>query len=219
MNELYITIGILLTIIIGILAWGLRNYVNEKFKNLATEQDIKGITKIVEKVKHELSVLTNKRNVLFNEEKEALVSFLSVWSIWYSYIKSMEDFHKVSDYEVLSDISKKYNTDYDKVLLAMSKVELFLNNEEIVRASHNLIQATFVIQECNEKHILVFHRRRLEMNSAQEEKRRDLLSIAIEKNDEAMLNFGEEVRPLHTKNDEARAKFISLSKAYIRKDI
>ena len=86
--------GITCSIIACLLYFAFRSYLNKKFENIATIEDTRKINTIVEEIKTkyqadtenlkaQLSILTNKNNVIFQEEKNALVSFLSEWNVWY----------------------------------------------------------------------------------------------------------------------------------------
>src|SRR5690554_4588920 len=68
-------------------------YVREKGKNQATKEDLKEITDTVEEVKRKyteenellranLNILTSKKNIMFTEEKEAIVQYFAQLNKW-----------------------------------------------------------------------------------------------------------------------------------------
>ncbi len=91
-----ITLGItiiVLQIICGLLSGYLLNYVNQRGKNWADKKDLKAITDIVEDVKQkyqadnerlraELTVISNRKTKDFSDEKESVILFYTAVNEW-----------------------------------------------------------------------------------------------------------------------------------------
>lgn len=218
-------------IIGGLVYFLLKVYVGKKLENVATEEDIGGITKAVEsiktdfqkdieKLKQELAVLTNKRNVLFNEEKEAIVSYLSIWNVWFSNLKSAADFHKVSDFQTVRDTIEKYNTGFDNVQMAMSKLELFLNDNEILAKAGIININTYEIQKKATENIKAIYNcfnktETLKKEDATDEEIGKVYAELLEK----IKEYTTTIPPMFMEVNTMRSEFVQLCRVYIRKDI
>ena len=64
----------------------LKSYFQEKGKNVATKEDVEGITSLVESVKSQLQVSLQAKLSLRAEEHQALVDYFSKYSAWLSAI-------------------------------------------------------------------------------------------------------------------------------------
>ena len=166
-DYLEITLPLILLSIGGVAFWGLKIYVGKKLENIATSQDIKSMTETVESVKqmfthqteelkHSLTVLTNKESALFNEEKDALHVYYSSWQVWYTNLIKKNVNYAPSAIETIDDILKdldftKHENEFDTVTITISKLELFLGNENILNLAHILIVKTLELQTIIEK--------------------------------------------------------------------
>ena len=118
--ELFIFLGVpLIVSMLKYFDFGLKSYINKKFENIATKQDAKDLTVIVEgvkksfqddteKLKSELSILISKHNLIFSEEKEAIVQYLSAWDVWFASLKQnfIEEYN-ISNYSEMKKIKIK----------------------------------------------------------------------------------------------------------------
>ncbi len=216
-------------IIGGLVYFLLKVYVGKKLENVATEEDIGGITKAVEsiktdfqkdieKLKQELAVLTHKHTLLFQEEKQAIVDYLSAWNIWFGSLNSEDDFHKLTDIEVVRDIIKRYNKNYDNAQIAMSKLELFLDNDEVIESAEKLNSETLdlhklmtiIIQSLNRYHDEM---KLFKNDSAKAKDANERMSNTVSEYRKQIKNTAQKAYMI------TREEFISISKKYIRKDI
>src|SRR6478736_2926741 len=106
---------IVLILVIGYFIFHFKSYFKKKGENLADKEDIGELTEIVEEgrtryssdienLKAELSLFTQKKSSVFEEEKGALIVFFSQLNIWIwetLRIEAHEYFH--GNYEDLSD--------------------------------------------------------------------------------------------------------------------
>lgn len=205
-------------------------YFTKKIDNIATREDVGKITHEVEKVKQDFTVLTNKHNILFAQEKEALVSYLSEWNLWHSKLKIMFSEYDITNYSELKNVRKEWNAKYDDVQLEFSKVELFVNNDEIINLGIQLNTATYNLQRLHHiKYLVEIYNRCSILNHTQKE----IKSGKVNGNDEnvkrSIKKLNDEIISLRNEHNEgskefyrhvliARKEFITVSKKYIRKD-
>lgn len=124
-------------------------YVIQKGKNLADKTDLKEITDIVEEVKNKytqdnellranLSLLTSKKNVMFNEEKEAIIQYyaqLNKW-IWDGLNISIIDYNH-TNYSNIANKMIRMQDDHNQTNIAFAKLQLLCKDEAIVKAAHD----------------------------------------------------------------------------------
>ncbi len=150
MTPIGITI-IVLQIITGLFIAGLTNYVNQRGKNLANKTDLKDITDIVEdakqkyqqendRLKAELNILTDRKTQVFAEEKEALILFntsINEW-MWNKCNIPIFDFN-ASNQNQLEDALIALKNQYYQVQVHFSKVQLLVDNEELINIGNQFI--------------------------------------------------------------------------------
>lgn len=151
MDNMTIFWIILLQIISGLLTAYLTYYVQQKGKNWADKEDLKAITGIVEDVKQkyqadnerlraELAVLTNRKTKDFTDEKESVVLFYTSINEWLwdktniSFINYDRD-----NYQELSEKLIALNSNYNQVNVLYSKMQLLVDNKDLVNKGHELI--------------------------------------------------------------------------------
>jgi hypothetical protein len=121
-------------VIIGLLLYlaFLKSYFQEKGKNLATKEDIKEMTSLVESVKSELQYSLQAKLSLRAEEHDALIDYFTKLSAWLSAISNCS-FAGVDKDNLgrLSEIRTGLDTYYVEVGLAASKMELLTESAEI----------------------------------------------------------------------------------------
>jgi hypothetical protein len=130
------------------------SYFKKKGDNLAKKEDIAELTEIVQQIEHnyatdieslkaKLTILTNKRTSVFEEEKESIVTFFASVNYWVwdtLHIETHEYFH--GNYGELSDKIIRFRDAYKKVNVAMSKVDLLISNPELVKSGNDLVTAS-----------------------------------------------------------------------------
>jgi hypothetical protein len=234
----------------GLIYLALKSYIGKKFENIATIEDTGKITEAVESVKktfqddterlkQELSVLTNKHNVLFAEEKDALHIYFSAWNVWINTIEIMSVDYVSKEYKDVEaiekyryDITKSKSFSYEKVLISMSKLQLFLNDDKIINAAYELNLKTGEHQKIHEDYIDDFVHfsfgicsleKHLEEAKATDDKLgenriKDVLMEKRQKLTECAMLFNETKQAKFNQVETAKKKFISLCRDYIRKD-
>ena len=234
----------------GLIYLALKSYIGKKFENIATIEDTRKITEAVESVKktfhddterlkQELSVLTNKHNILFAEEKEALHIYFSAWNVWINMIEVMivdyvsKQYKNIEDIEKYRyDITKSKSASYEKVLISMSKLQLFLNDDKIINSAYELNLKTGEYQKIHEDYTDDFVHfsfgihsleNKLEQARAIEDKsdEKTIYEVLMEKRrklTECAMLFKETKQTKFSEVETAKKKFISLCRDYIRKD-
>lgn len=249
MDILSISIlGSIIGTISGMISGYLTTYFNKKAEYKVMKDQIGGITVEIENAKHTfteqtenlkktLSVLTNKENVLFSEEKEALVAYLGAWNVWYSNIKSITRESTSKEYKDIYDVIKgieilmtKKSDNADNIETCVSKLELFLNNEEILKSINILNETTESFQTLNDEYIQSFiwhnHNQNNYLNQLLENKSQadnDGILSSMEqlrkKLESLQNNYHTQMVNIRNEMFKARIDFIKLSRSYIRKDI
>jgi hypothetical protein len=111
----------------------LKSYVQEKGKNLATKEDVKEITSLVESVKSQLQFSLQGRLSLRAEEHQSLVDYFAKYSAWLAAITScnLSDVDKDNAGSRLAEIRSRLDMLHEDVDLAAGKMQLFVQDEEI----------------------------------------------------------------------------------------
>ena len=159
MNEQDISIVLnLIIIVIGLYLIFFKSYFSEKGKNLATTEDIGAITKIVEsikqdyssqieKIKVELSLVSKTYEVIYDDERKAIIEFMGTITEFYESnidipIKSASSESVAYLYKRIEDL----NIDYSKVLISKSKLLLFCFDNEVLEATNPVLGSLVIIQ-------------------------------------------------------------------------
>lgn len=153
---------ILLEIIIALLGAYLVYYARQKGKNQADKEDLKQITETVEEVKQKyteenellranLNILTSKKNLLFNEEKEAIIKYfgqLNKW-IWDGLNVQIVEYNH-ANFQELSERLIKMRDDHNKTNIEFAKVQLLVKNEELIQIGHETNIKTLELHQFKE---------------------------------------------------------------------
>jgi hypothetical protein len=145
------TLQVVLILVIGYFIFHFKSYFKKKGDNLADKEDIEELTQIVEevrlkysadieKLRAELSLGTQRRSSVFEEEKEALIVFFSQLNVWIwetLRIEAHEYYH--GNYEDLSDKIIKFREAYKKTNVALSKVQLLIKDPILVKAAEEFV--------------------------------------------------------------------------------
>lgn len=145
---------IVLEVVIGLVSAYLLYYVHKKGQNQADKEDLKKLTKIVEDVKMKnskeiesiranLSLLTDKRKQIFNEEKDSIVVFfaqLNTW-IWKSLNINIDSFNLLNVEDIPKALIEMQNA-YNNTKVSYSKVMLIINDTQLVQAGQDVIEKT-----------------------------------------------------------------------------
>jgi hypothetical protein len=147
----------------------LKSYFQEKGKSVATKEDVKEITSLVESVKMQLQFSLQAKLSFRAEEHQALIDYFSKYSAWLSAITNWSAVGINKDTgsrmaSIRSDLDMLHR-DFD---LAAGKLELFVENDDIQNQHSSLLietlkfqahaqQATFDIEKIHleSKHMLL----------------------------------------------------------------
>ena len=118
----------------------LPSYFGEKGKNLATKQDISQITKLVESVKHDFNIETEKLKSKLNikvgliaEERNAIIDFNEKYYKWLNILIDSEFGYIDIDSNIELDLyNRKVNQYYIEMCNSESKLNLFATNSELI---------------------------------------------------------------------------------------
>ena len=153
---------IILEIILGLIGAYLIYYARQKGKNQADKEDLEQITDIVEEVKQKyteeneflkanLSILTSKKNILFTEEKEAIIQYfgqLNKW-IWDGLNVQITEYN-YGNFHELSERLIKMRDDHNKTNIAFSKLQLLVNDKDLVTIGHEANMKTLELHTFKE---------------------------------------------------------------------
>lgn len=229
----------------------LKSFLGEKFKNMATLQDIGSITREVESVKqtftnqteelkHSLTILTNKESILFTEEKEALLAYLSAWNIWNSHLEKMvtsflniEEEEEVEWFDLIDKFKDENDKANDRIQICVSKLELFMTDDSIVKTVHNLNSETYQFQYLNERYIDAridfniyisqyveeYNLAEKEQNKNEQEQYSDMISEETDRKKKAHQDYNISLLEITERIIQLKMEFTKLSKEHIRKGI
>lgn len=128
----------------------IKSYFKEKGKNIATKEDIEGITLLVEKIKTEFSKETEilKANLQLSnqiyfsikaEEIKSLLSFYEKYSSWLnSILKIYTSKITPQNKELLSKYVINIEDIYNDFLLSESKLHLFIKDSDLIKSANEL---------------------------------------------------------------------------------
>ena len=131
-------------------------FLEEKGKNQARIEDLEKLTKIVEDVKAEISHLTNRKNLLFQEQKEALIDFQKNFTIYvnstYFSIEAIKAINKEFIYEFLYQMNSNRNS----LFVSFHRLKISFNNIELHKQMQELIDSTNEIFTLTRNYMLTF---------------------------------------------------------------
>jgi hypothetical protein len=131
MGSIEIFLQTILIIICLYLAF-FKSYFHEKGKNIATKEDIKEITGLVETIKNQIHYTTQSKFSLRIEERNALVKHYEKYNYWLNtlldtYFGGINEENKLK----LKELEQKLNDARFKYEIATGRKEVFVDNKEI----------------------------------------------------------------------------------------
>jgi hypothetical protein len=145
-------IQILLLIAVTYLAF-FKSYLTEKGKSAALKEDLQVLTREVEAVKNEFTreqeiLKTDLQRILDNEisyrneERSAIITYYGIINEWlYSILEvGFGDYNK-SNVDQLIEIRRRIASFYSKGAIAKAKIDLLVEDIELVKAASNLYSA------------------------------------------------------------------------------
>ncbi|MGN6531663.1 MAG: hypothetical protein ACTHK0_07915, partial [Ginsengibacter sp.] len=113
----------------------LLNHISELTQK--TESVKKDFNEEMERVRHELEVLTNMQNVLFEESKNSIIEFLSNISNWYyNLIPEIFEYNQ-TNYESIDQRIAAMSRDYQLTNNSFSKIQLVVDNNSLIEAAND----------------------------------------------------------------------------------
>lgn len=138
----------------------------EKTKNLATKEDIGEITKIAEEVKRQISIVGASQISLLSEERNALLAYLENTSIAFNaYTNSPIIDFGTFDTDNATEIQKEWERLYLKAILSRSKVDVFIDNQEISNLIFKMQKLLAIIQRDSTLSLLRIAEARIDLAS------------------------------------------------------
>lgn len=135
-----VIVGIIIKFVYDQILKTTNNYLNEKAKNLATKQDIKEITKITEGIKTEMNILSQNRVSIYNEKRNAIISFLE-------FVEAADHFFRfeISDFILNKTKTEPFFQLYVGRFRPMeynvrSRIKLFINDKNIDKLVNEIFQ-------------------------------------------------------------------------------
>lgn len=132
----------LINIVIGLCLGYFLSYLQEKAKNKATQQDIKGITQSIEEVKSDLAILTHKKITLSSEKAKSLLEYYKKLNKWINYIIYLHLYDHSENPELhFLRVQENLEKLYYNFLSADAKTDVyFVTDYELLKAKNNIIQ-------------------------------------------------------------------------------
>lgn len=153
---------IILQVVVALIGAYIVYYSRKKGENQADKEDLNEITEIVEEVrqkyaeeteilKAELHLLTSKKNLLFSEEKEAIIQYfaqLDRW-IWDGLNVRIAEYNH-NNYQDLSDRLIRMRDDQNQTNVAFGKLQLLCNDEALIKIGHEANMKTLELHHFKE---------------------------------------------------------------------
>ncbi|MDX2172996.1 MAG: hypothetical protein SFY56_07750 [Bacteroidota bacterium] len=151
----------ILILIFGLYLAFFKSYFSEKGKNLATKEDIEHITKKVEsiktefiketeKLKHDLQFENQLKISFTNDLKNSIVRVYEDYNSWYditydSFLNSLNSL----DFSVkqIAEAEAEINRAYSKFEASVSKLELYIKNNNVDKIIEKISDETYILQE------------------------------------------------------------------------
>ncbi len=123
-----------------LLAYFYISYLKEKGKNLATKEDIGAITTIIEKIKTELRLVSKTQEVVYDDERKAIIEFVGAVTDFYeSNINIPNEENSPEGIAYMRERIRVIEFDYGKLQIASSKLDLFCFDDKILKAAEPVI--------------------------------------------------------------------------------
>jgi hypothetical protein len=135
-------------ILIGLLYLAFfKSYFTEKGKQLATQEHVQNLTKLVEDVKSNQQFSLQAKLSLRNAEHDSLIDYFSKYSLWLTEIENCP-IADVTEHNVTSLKEMRDNMDaaHNAFVLAHGTMSLFVENETIAALHRELIVETLRMQ-------------------------------------------------------------------------
>jgi hypothetical protein len=144
--DITILILNLIMIILGLYLALFKSYFQEKGKNIATKEDVEGITLMVENVKSEIQYQRDSKYSLKSEERKTIVD---TYEKFHSWLATIEDtfFGGIRTAEQISELERRIEDAYFEFRITHGKSDLFIDNQEIIDLLSEVRKVTFKKQQ------------------------------------------------------------------------
>ena len=195
-----------------------KSYEAEKGKNIATKEDIAGITKEIKSVESKFTILTNLHTGILSEERNTIIEFNEKYSLWIeSYMINWRlNSNNNSDIDEFSRILEK---NQELCYIALSKFELFIEDKELNYLAQELIIKAAqleglrsIIEEMRPLNILL-NSTEAQERKIQEELLKRKVGFLKSYNDQSVLLYGEIPAILNIFQQKCRNRIYKLLKA------
>jgi hypothetical protein len=144
-----------------------KEYIKKKGGNLADKQDIADITKHIELVKKEftqeneilkanLQFVINNQLQQSNEERNAIINFFDYFGKWINVglLNTKVNEYNRNNIDDLIQKDRDLNDFYTQTNVAQNRISLLVEDEKIVKLSHELISETLRFNQWTQKILL-----------------------------------------------------------------
>lgn len=188
MQILEISIQILLLILSFYLVF-FKSYVNEKGKNLATQEDIGDITQIVEQIRSDLANDTEKLKSelsLFNQnkfsikaaERDALFELSKTYSAWLYFLMNFSfQGYDDNNFGELDNVALQYDSLRYTFALAQSQLKLFMHDSDLLNLIKDLTITTINLESSVVKHIRNYKHQYIRYNIFKDSQENNVLEL------------------------------------------
>jgi len=156
------TVLFLLLALLGGIGLSLKSYFQKKGENLATKEDIQGITKEVETIKNQLHYSMQAKLSLKDEERNAIVGYFEKYHVWVAGILNAS-FSVSDNKQRLDSLLARLDEAQFGYVLARGRASLFVKNTELDNVNAELNMKTSEMQNLVTILILKLKRKLIEM--------------------------------------------------------
>jgi len=176
-----------------------KSYLTEKGKSAALKEDLQGLTREVESVKNEftreqeilktdLQRILNNEISYRNEERNALINYHGIINEWlYSILEVGFGNYNKSNVDQLIEVRQRNASYYSKAGIAKAKIELLVEERELVKAAGELYAAALDFHHWTDMEFF-----KLQQNSESQKSLTDRFLIVI-KNLDANREIAEDI--------------------------
>lgn len=157
----------LFTFLISAIGAGIGAYLVQKFKNVATKEDIAEITKNQKEVEHVINQKFNNEQAILEEQRKVIINFYNQVYIYKNHIVTL-GLNVLLKYREFEENINDFNSirkEFSNVLLASANINLMIRNEDILKLVNLIIE----IQDCYIDMFLEFIYTQNEIGNKQEE--------------------------------------------------
>ncbi|WP_419174388.1 hypothetical protein [Desulfosediminicola sp.] len=230
----------LIAILCAAIGGYLGSYLNNKAKNLATKEDVKDITRLVEGVKNkfnndlehvkaELEIISTTRLNLLKEERNTIVDFNLSYYKWYHSNIQLSEACKSYSNDRAQKCFEKIEISFIDMLINEAKFELIVEDDNLISQKNNLktvtLEALFnkpqsfllEIQKYNLKYDYLYEKLRTTKDDKEEDIFVEKITEIINKKIKLHDSYLSETLNIHDSVHQAQKTFRDSSKLYLYK--